>query len=219
MNKLQINVNDIKSVAKILKKELASMDFELSHSSALNLASRSLGFKNYQAYNGLLEKKDEDSILNMCNEFEEYMIDRASQRIENYPSIHELFVKLDNNSIYDMYIYKERLEYENLYSILFEIKDSYTGRTFFHAKDNTFFIFDKHKNQLPYEYQIAQNNIFYYFEMINQLKEKSWITNDTIDDVMKLIQSIEYDKKELVKIVNKYSNEELEKLYKEQKND
>ena len=66
MNKLQTNVNDIKSVAKILKKELASMDFELSHSSALNLASCSLGFKNYQTYNGLLDNEEEFSI-NMMN--------------------------------------------------------------------------------------------------------------------------------------------------------
>jgi hypothetical protein len=47
--------------------------------------------------------------------------------------------------------------------------------------------------------------------MINQLKEKSWTTNNTIDNVMKHIVP--------VKIVNKYSNEELEKLYKKEKND
>ena len=134
MNKLQTNVNDIKSVAKILKKELANMNFELSHSSALNLASRSLGFKNYQTYKGLRDNK-----LSI-----DEMIDNSmSSQIKNYPRIHEvLFVKFMSIKEYDIYIYKEFLDEEVIYSLLFELKNNFTGRTFFHPKDNTFFIFD-----------------------------------------------------------------------------
>ena len=64
-----------------------------------------------------------------------------------------------------------------------------------------------------------ENNVFYYFDMINQLKEKSWTTNEVIDDLMKLIEAIEYDSEKLISITNKYSNKELEQLYKKDKND
>ncbi len=200
MNKLQTNINDIKSVAKILKKELANMNFELSHSSALNLASRSLGFKNYQTYKGLFDNS-------------------MSSQIKNYPRIHEvLFVKFMSIKEYDIYIYREFLDEEVIYSLLFELKNNFTGRTFFHPKDNTFFIFNT-SNNLPYQYPIYQNSIFYYFNMINQLKQKAWITHEVIDDLMQLVQAIEYDSEKLKNIVNKYSTEELERQYQEQKND
>ena len=58
MSQLQTNVSDIKTVAKNLARELKTMKFDISHSSALNLASRSLGYKDYQTYKGLFKSKN-----------------------------------------------------------------------------------------------------------------------------------------------------------------
>jgi hypothetical protein len=211
MKKLQTNVSDIKSVAKILKQELAKMNFTISYSSALNLASRSLGFKNYQTYKGLFNQKDEISYI--ANEYDKYINKMVNKRIAEYPSIHNFFIKLGSILNYDMFIYKENLEHRSNYLILFEIKNSYTGRMFFHAKDNTFFIFKKYISYIAYEYQIHQENIFYYFNMINQVKEKTWATQDMIDDLMELIESVLSDKEQLKKITAKYSNKKLEEIY------
>lgn len=62
MSQLQTNVSDIKTVAKNLARELKTMKFDISHSSALNLASRSLGYKNYQTYKGLVENIPHDEV-------------------------------------------------------------------------------------------------------------------------------------------------------------
>ncbi len=62
MSQLQTNIFDIKIIAKNLAKELKAMKFDISHSSALNLASRSLGYNNYQTYKGLLEAVPNDKI-------------------------------------------------------------------------------------------------------------------------------------------------------------
>jgi hypothetical protein len=212
MDKLQTNVNDIKSVAKNLKQELAKMDFKISHSSALNLASRSLGFKNYQTYKGLLDKKN--NLTNGYEEFMEELEELRRKRYIEYPDIHHFFVKIGAVLKYDFFIYKEYWNYKSNYLILFEIKDSYTGRIFFYPKDDTFFIFKKYVSYIAYEYQIPkEKNIYYYFNMIDQVKEKSWATTKMVDDLMELIKNIVIDKEKLLKIVNRYSNKKLEELY------
>jgi len=65
MSQLQTNVSDIKTVAKNLVRELKTMNFDISHSSALNLASRSLGYKNYQTYKAVSENNEieEDEVF------------------------------------------------------------------------------------------------------------------------------------------------------------
>ena len=76
MSQLQTNVSDIKTVAKNLARELKTMKFDISHSSALNLASRSLGYKNYQTYKALyqsnINKENEEFTDYNPNYNEEY---------------------------------------------------------------------------------------------------------------------------------------------------
>jgi hypothetical protein len=220
MNKLQTNVNDIKSVAKILKKELANMNFELSHSSALNLASRSLGFKNYQAYNGLLEKKD-DKKISFSHPFSEIKKEIEERKLEEYPRIYNQFVKIGHTQKYDIYIDKELSEDKYYYYLIFELKDSYTGRVFFTPKYDTFSLYvypDIKEASSPYDFKMEGGSDF-YFKKIQHLNRKSWLTKELLDDLMELMESIKKDRKALIEISNKHSKEELEQRYKGQKND
>ena len=223
MNKLQTNVNDIKSVAKILKKELASMDFELSHSSALNLASRSLGFKNYQVYNGLLDKTTINSTQFDLKNYASLEKEIKEQKIEKYPEIYDKFVKL--GQIQNNYIYIDRDLSEGIYDyfLIFELKHSHTGRIFFTPKYNSFllFVYPTVQKAINY-YHIkleSEENLFRYFEIIKHLNYKSWMTKDLLTDLMALMERVKKDKKILIQISNKYSSQQLEQYYKAQKND
>jgi len=219
MNKLQTNVNDIKSVAKILKKELASMDFELSHSSALNLASRSLGFKNYQVYNGLLDNKKEFSI-NMMN-MSELLKEVDKEQLEKYPKIYDKFVKIGHTQKYNIYIERELSEDEYYYFLIFELKDSYTGRVFFIPKYNTFSLYVypnvKEANN-SYDFKM-EGGADFYFKWVKHLNSKSWITRELLDDLMELMEAIKKDRKALIEISNQHPKEELEQRYRGQKDD
>lgn len=220
MNKLQTNVNDIKSVAKILKQELANMNFELSHSSALNLASRSLGFKNYQAYKGLLEKKDIKKFT-FSRPLSEIMKEVDKRKLEEYPRIYDEFVKMGHTQKYDIYIERELSEYEHYYFLIFELKNSYTGRVFFTPKYDTFslYVYPEVKEGLtPYDFKM-EGGADFYFRKIKHLNQKSWMTKELLDDLMNLMESVKQDRKALIEIANKHSIEELEQRYKGQKND
>ena len=221
MNELKTNVNDIKSVAKILKKELALMDFKLSHSSALNLASRSLGFKNYQVYKGLLEKKKENFIYPKRGSEISKLIER--EKLEKYPRIYNLFIKIGHTQKYNIYIERELSEDEYYYFLIFELKNSYTGRVFFIPQYNhfSFYIYPnikEAKSDYSIEPYMGVNNIK-YFDMIKHLNNKGWLNEEILRDLMNLIENIERDRKKLEEISNKYSKEELEERYRGQKND
>jgi len=222
MNQLQTNVNDIKSVAKILKKELAAMSFELSHSSALNLASKSLGFKNYQTYKGLLDNNLEEKKSIGSRPFSEVKKEVEKKKLEKYPRIYDNFIKLGHIQEYSIYI---KLEDEFNYFLLFEIKNSYTGRVFFSPKYNSFSLFVYPNIQSPindYVYNLdslnGKENRLEYFGIIKHLNNKSWITRELLNDLMDLMEKIIGDRKILTDISDKYSNEELEQLYKDRKN-
>lgn len=220
MNKLQTNVNDIKSVAKILKKELANMNFELSHSSALNLASRSLGFKNYQTYNGLLEKKDIKKFT-FSRPLSEIMKEVDEKKLEEYPNIYDRFVKMGHTPKYDIYIERELSEYEEYYFLMFELKNSYTGRVFFTPRYDTFslYVYPEVKEGLSsYDFKM-EGGAEFYFRTIKHLNQKSWMTKELLDDLMNLMESVKQDRKALIEISNKHSKEELEQRYRGQKND
>jgi len=217
MNELKTNVNDIKSVAKILKKELALMDFKLSYSSALNLASRSLGFKNYQTYNGLIDKKFSLKSMNIRDFFEKI----EKEKLEKYPRIYDKFIKIGHTQKYDIYIERELSEDEYYYFLIFELKDSYTGRVFFTPKYDTFSLYvypNLKEASTPYDFKMEGGTNF-YFKTIKHLNQKSWMTKELLDDLMELMESLKEDRKALIEISSKYLKEELEERYRGQKND
>jgi len=220
MNKLQTNVNDIKSVAKILKKELEEMNFELSHSSALNLASRSLGFKNYQTYNALLEKKNMQK-LSFTRPLSELMKEVDERKLNEYPRIYDKFVKIGHTQKYNIYIERELSEVGYYYFLMFELKNSYTGRVFFTPKYDTFslYVYPEVKEALSsYDFKM-EGGADFYFRWVKHLNSKSWMTRELLNDLMELMESIKKDRKALIEISNKHSKEELEQRYKGQKND
>jgi len=220
MNQLQTNVNDIKSVAKILKKELADMDFKLSHSSALNLASRALGFKNYQTYKGLFDK-DIQPKKHFSRPFSEVKKEVEEKRLNLYPRIYNMFVKMGHTQQYDIHIERELSDDEYNYFLIFELKNSYTGRVFFSPQYNTFslYVYPEVKNpDRPYDFQIEGGEDF-YFRIIKHLNRKSWMERKLLGDLMNLMETIKRDRIALIDIVNNHSKEELERRYKEVKND
>jgi hypothetical protein len=220
MNELKTNVNDIKSVAKILKKELALMDFKLSHSSALNLASRSLGFKNYQVYKGLLDKEDNKKI-SFSRPFSEIKKEIEEKKLEEYPRIYDKFVKMGHTQTYDIYIQRELSKDEYNYFLIFELKNSYTGRVFFTPIYDTFSLYvypNVKEANTSYDFKMQGGSDF-YFRWVKHLNSKFWITRELLNDMMKLMESIKKDRKALIEISNKYSKEELEERHRGQKND
>ena len=223
MNELKTNVNDIKSVAKILKKELALMDFKLSHSSALNLASRSLGFKNYQTYKGLLDDKKKKFIYPKIRGESSKLIEK--EKLEKYPRIYNKFTKIGHTQEYNIYIDRELSNGIDKYNyfLIFELKNSYTGRVFFIPEYNhfSFYIYPnikEAKSDYSIEPHMGINNIK-YFDMIKHLNNKEWLNQEILWDLMNLIENIERDRKALIEISNKHSKEELEERYRGQKND
>ena len=219
MNKLQTNVNDIKSVAKILKNELANMSFDISHSSALNLASRSLGFKNYQTYIGSSSNNLQENMgMFSLNETDFKNFDESIS--EQYPRIYNQFVKIEHTQKYDIYIDRELSEDIYYYFLIFELKNNFSGRVFFSPEYNSFslFVYKNNKSFSSYSFSIEKNGNS-NFSMIKHLNLKRWMTPYLLNDTMDLIEKIEEDKKILLEIVNKYSNIQLEELYKERKND
>jgi len=93
MTQLHTNVSDIKAVAKNLAKKLKMMKFDISHSSALNLASSSLGFKDYQTYKALSEKDISKDSNFTAKSLAQIIEETNQQNIEDYPSIDKNFVK------------------------------------------------------------------------------------------------------------------------------
>jgi hypothetical protein len=216
MNTLKTNINNIKSIAKILKKELATMNFEISHSSALNLASKSLGFKNYQTYNGIDDNFLEEFSLTI-KDFKDLEV----EKLEKYPSIYNKFVKIGQTQEYDIYIDREVAGEKYNYFLIFEVKNNYTGRVFFLPEYNTFSLFVYPNLQNPTnDYHIQLNTdskVTEYIDILQHLNDKRWMTKELFSDLLKLIEKVQRDKKELLKILHKYSKKELETIYKSHK--
>jgi hypothetical protein len=186
-----------------LKKELATMNFELSHSSALNLASKSLGFKNYQTYTGL----GNDVFLKN----EKYFNKKLFLNKTSFDSLNEKF---------NIYIDIE-LEYDDAYNLVIELKGNHTGQIFFSPTIGNYFVFPypNNKNEIlgyPCSFHI---NFFEYSHMIRSLSKEKWFSQNMLNDLMYLAENIEAEKFLLSSLVKKYPNKELEKQYKEQKND
>jgi len=219
MNELKTNVNDIKSVAKILKKELALMDFELSHSSALNLASRSLGFKNYQTYKNLSTTKKEhfEWLKNLALTQEDF---------KGYSKINNNFIQFSEHDEYFTYIDRELSGIKYNYFLIYQLKESYTKRVFFLPQYDifSFFVYPNIENP-TYDYHIKlenmdkKNNFSDVWDMIKHVNGKNWMNREILGDLLILIEKIKKDRKNFLEEVNKYSNQELERLYKEEKND
>jgi len=220
MNKLQTNVNDIKSVAKILKKELASMDFDLSHSSALNLASRSLGFKNYQVYNGLLEMDKKSNFKSLKD------LTLTQEDFDGYSKIDNNFVLLSENNEYFIYIDRELSESKYNYFLIYELKSSYTKRVFFLPKYDIFSFFVYPNIEKPTsDYHIKldnmdkKNNFSDVWDLIKHVNGKNWMNREILGDLLTLIEKVKKDRENLLVKTTHYTGQELEKLYKEIKND
>ena len=132
-NSLKTNVPDIKTVAKILAKELRSMEFTISHSSALNLASRSLGYKNYQTYKALnsmknsVPSKEPEALLSFST------IEEILQKTI-FPPANNHLIRVGQFSLYDIFICKE----DEVYFLIFSLKNNYSGRVFYTPEYETF---------------------------------------------------------------------------------
>jgi len=145
------------------------------------------------------------------------------EKLETYPRIYDKFVKIGHTQRYNIYIERELSNDidEYYYFLIFELKDSYTGRVFFCPKYNTFslYVYPNIKEaNIPYDFEMEGGSDF-YFNRIKHLNRKNWMTKELLNDLMELMESIKRDRKALIEISNKHSKKELEERYKGQKND
>jgi hypothetical protein len=223
MSQLQTNVSDIKTVAKNLVRELKTMNFDISHSSALNLASRSLGYKNYQTYKGLIDKKknhQSDDFNFLAESLSS--IDIEKDRLEKYPSIKRKLVPFGQTDKYNIFIDMELANGEESHYLLFILKESYTGRVFFSPEYDTFsFFIYPNIQDAKSDYAISLDNIDSkhlhnkYFNILQHTNGKNWMNPDIMHDLMNLMNQLLKDRESLKSIVEKYTKEGLSNKYNE----
>lgn len=217
-NSLKTNVPNIKTVAKILAKELRSMQFAISHSSALNLASRSLGYKNYQTYKAL------DSIQNRVSSKESNTqlsfadIEKEISQKTIFPPANNHLIPFGQFSLYDIFICEE----DDVYFLLFSLKNNYSGRVFYTPEYETFSFYvypnietAKSSYDIPLKSVSGRDLNERYFEIIKHIvNTKKWSLNTYImNDLLSLMEALKNDRDSLSQINSKYSREELATIY------
>ena len=220
MSQLQTNVSDIKTVAKNLARELKTMKFDISHSSALNLASRSLGYNNYQTYKAFLDKE------NSLKTYKELSEEVAQDKIKNYPSIDDKFIKFGHSETYDLFLYSDNEEeYLPRPYLLFRLSNSYTERIYYSPKYETFFLFIAPTLKKPnYAYPIKIKDIetkhlySLFLHKIQHINRKGWANSHILNDLMQLMLEVKEDREWLKETAEEHSKEKLDKLWSKKNN-
>ena len=231
MTQLKTNVSDIKIVAKNLAQSLQKdMKFKISHSAALNLASRSLGFANYNTYKATNELNSTEEYPKAINtlgsrSFSEIEKEVKLKRLEQYPSIDNNFIKFAQSTDYDIFIYEE----DNIHFLLFRLKNNSTGRIFFNPRYESFslFVYPDIKtafNSYDISIQNIPNNQLHhkYFHVTKHLlQSKRWINEnlEIMDDLFTLMEAVKQDREWFKEMFKEHSKEKLRKFWQSKKDD
>ncbi|QDF29935.1 glyoxalase superfamily protein [Halarcobacter anaerophilus] len=213
---LHTNVSNIKSVAKNLAKNLEKMDFKLSHSASLNLAAKSLGYENYNTYKALENSKS--STFGFLNSMSLEDLDKEHE--EKYPSIDYNFVYVESIKNFDILIHMELAAGEENYYILVRMKKNLTKRVLFSPTYNTcsFFVYpDVKKATSDYHIEFNINSMTDFLDTLSHISWKGWYNTDIHIDFVQLMHSVIINKTFLRNYSNKYTQEDLEKIYKKNK--
>jgi len=229
MTQLKTNVHDIKTIAKNLASSLhKDMNFKITHSAALNLASRSLGFANYNTYKATDELKYDTSYSKEQKPFESRSFSTIAkevqqQRQDQYPSIDNNFIKFGENSEFNIFLYEE----DDIPFLLCQLKNDLTGRVFFNSKYETFSLFVYPNIKTAFNsYDISIQNIpdkhlnYKYFDITKHLiQSKKWINENLsiMDDLFSLMESVKTNRTWFKDLCNEHSEEKLSKLWQAKK--
>jgi len=229
MPQLKTNVSDIKNVAKNLAQSLQKdMEFKISHSAALNLASRSLGFANYNTYKAEDEAKSTEEYSKVDNtlgsrSWSEIEKEVKINRLKQYPSIDNKFIKFAKSTDYDIFIYEE----DNIHFLLFRLKNNSTGRIFFNPRYESFSLFVYPDIKTAFNsYDISIQNIpnnqlnHKYFHVTKHLlRSKKWIEEnlEIMDDLFTLMEAVKQDRKWFQEVLKEHSEEKLRKFWQSKK--
>jgi len=224
MSQLKTNIFDIKIVAKNLAKELKAMKFNITHSAALNLAARSLGFTNYNTYKAIPKLTNLDMASNMKVEigsktFSEMEKELTIKRLEQYPSIDNNFIKFGKSNEYDIFIHEE----DNVYFLLFRLKNNSTGRVFFNPRYESFslFVYPNVKTAFnSYDISIQDIstkhlNLEYFNVTKHLLQSKKWIGENLaiMDDLFALMDIVSDNRAWFQEIIKEHSEEKLSNIW------
>lgn len=224
MNQSYINVSDIKAMSKNLRIAVEEMNINLTHSSALNLSSRALGYKNYNTYKALNtdnvgEEKKEFSF----KPFSEVIAEYDKEIEEKYPSIDKNFVKFSETEEYEVFIDRELSSDDYYYYLIYRLKkpECITKRVFFVPEYDhiSFYIYPNVKAAtndyyLPIETNDPQYIYGEYFNLIYKASTKYWFNNDFLRDSMHLMYALRDSKKEISDLSKQFTSDNLEEFYK-----
>jgi len=181
---MQLNTHGnthFKGAIKNLAKELTRQGFEVTHSNALNIMAIALGYKNYNTYKALNENENEISPVSL-QELDE-IADREIGR--RYPSIKDRFVAYPQikSQQFNAFIYKEEDD-EDLYYVVFEVKNNITGRVFYAPKYDSILLFvypdiQAGTNDYPIDLHNIDSSKLYesgFNDILHLVRTKNWAT-------------------------------------------
>ena len=219
---MQLNTHGnthFKGAAKNLAKELKRQGFEVTHSNALNIMAIALGYKNYNTYKALNENDDEIPLYSL-----EDLQEIADREIEKrYPSIKDRFVVFPQikSEQFNAFIYKENDD-EDLYYVVFEVKNNMTGRVFYAPKYDAIllFVYPDIKSGItdyPIDLHDIDSDKLYescFNDILHLVRTKDWANPDLLKDTVELMKSLVTTRDNLRDInKNKIVNDDLKSLY------
>ena len=208
-----------KGATKNLAKELKRQGFEVTRSNALNIMAIALGYKNYSTYKAVNENKDEIPLYPL-----EDLQEIADREIERrYPSIKDRFVAFSQikSQQFNAFIYKEEDD-EDLYYVVFEVKNNMTGRVFYAPRYDSILLFvypdiQAGINDYPIDLQDIDSDKLYescFNDILHLVRTKDWAIPDLLKDTMELMKALVGKRDNLRDInKNKIVNDDLELLY------
>ena len=188
------------------------MEFNISHSSTLNLVSRSLGFKDYNTYKAL----NENSIKNKSStkSYQEYREMLNEERLEEFSTLDDKFIKVKSESIeeYDIFINKNA---DDEYYLIFRLDNSYTRQVYYCPHYDTFEldIYQNYMYEIKLEKTEKKNLRSLFFNKLLHIERTKNFHKEIIGDLMELMDKIFSDREKLMHVANKYSKSDLLKLW------
>ncbi len=229
---LTITEKQLKTIAKeasLLSKEKIS----IKHSEVLEIISKSLGYRDYNALSVKLETpdmpikdKEEKTVKMVHSEPISDLINRVKEKRETvYPDIDaELFVKMSEKEHYEHLIHGSFDGERWICNFLIRLKGSTTQRILYSPKYRSFslFVYPDVKDPVnDYEIPIgdvSDSNLYKeYFDTIHHLHEKRWMTGELFDDLMELMDLVAANRHKMDSYYKSLNEDKIASFYQDNK--
>lgn len=225
---LTFTEKQLKTIAKeavLLSKEKP----QIKHSDMLEIISKSLGYRDYNALSIQLKTPNEsrkngtdETTKLIHSEPMSELIKRVNEELKaEYPNIDEkLFVTMSENDHYEHLIYGVFNGEAWTYDFLIRLKESTTKRVLYSPKYKAFSLFvypnvkDAHSDYSIPIGDISDQNLYRnYFNTVQHLQEKSWMTRELFDDLMNLMRWIAVNRHKIDAYYNSLNEDEIVEIY------